>query len=136
LFEDDRRLLAENIDDTEFLNQMAICRDRLLEQRHELLEMARDPDVDDQVRVNAHHLIAEIGAAVFRLYEGGPGYLAARHRFPRTSLTGPGTSGAKLVLRKQKEEKEKEEEQKKEEGYYVYDNDDDNNNDKHCRKCV
>jgi AraC-like DNA-binding protein len=116
LFEEDRRLLAENIDDTEFLNQMAICRDRLLEQRRDLLEMAKDPGVDDQARINAHHLVAEIAAAILRLYEGGPGQLAARHRFPRTSLTGPGTTGAKLVLKKKEEQKEEYDELDYEEG--------------------
>jgi hypothetical protein len=100
LFEDDRRLLAENIDDTEFLNQMALCRDRLLEQRRELLEMARNSDIDPQVRINAYHLIAEIASAVFKIYEGGPAWLAARHRFPKTSLTGPTSRGARLVLTK------------------------------------
>lgn len=40
----------------------------------------------------------EIAAAVLRLYEGGPAILSQRHRFPRTSLTGPGTTGLKLVL--------------------------------------
>jgi hypothetical protein len=38
LFEHDRRLLAENVSDEEILNQMAISRDRLLEQRCDLWE--------------------------------------------------------------------------------------------------
>jgi hypothetical protein len=42
LFEDDRRLLAENVSDEEFLNQMAVARDRLLDQRRDLLEMAKE----------------------------------------------------------------------------------------------
>ena len=61
IFANDRRLLAENVSDEEFLNQMAICKDRLLEQRRDVLEMAHDPEIDDQVRINAHHLAVEIG---------------------------------------------------------------------------
>src|SRR5688572_30980786 len=106
LFEDDRRLLAENVSDEEFLNQMAVARDRLLEQRRDLIEMARNPNTDPADRISAHHLIAEIAAAVLRLYEGGPALLSQRHAFPRTSLTGPGTTGLKLVL----DNKEKKEE--------------------------
>jgi hypothetical protein len=119
IFANDRRLLVENIDDTEFLNQMAVARDRLLEQRRDLLEMARDPEIDDQARINAHHLVAEISAAVLRIYEGGPAILSQRHAFPRTSLTGPGTTGVRLVLKKKKEEEEEREQSqnnKKEKG--------------------
>ena len=106
IFANDRRLLAENVDDTEFLNQMAVARDRLLEQRRELLEMARDPEIDHQARINAHHLVAEISAAALRIYEGGPAILSQRHALPRTSLTGPGTTGVRLVLKKNEEEEE------------------------------
>jgi hypothetical protein len=111
IFANDRRLLAENVDDTEFLNQMAVARDRLLEQRRDLLKMARDPEIDDQARINAHHLVAEISAAVLRIYEGGPPILSQRHAFPRTSLTGPGTTGVRLVLKKKKDEEEEEEQE-------------------------
>jgi hypothetical protein len=107
LFEDDRRLLAENVSDEEFLNQMAIARDRLLEQRRDLMEMARDPNTDAADRISAHHLAAEVAAAVLRLYEGGPAILSQRHAFPRTSLTRPGTNGLKLVLSKEEEEEGK-----------------------------
>jgi hypothetical protein len=100
IFANDRRLLVENVSDEEFLNQMIICKDRLLEQRRDVLEMARDPEIDDQVRINAHHLAAEIAAAVLRIYEGGPAILSQRHAFPRTSLTGPETTGVRLVLKK------------------------------------
>jgi hypothetical protein len=48
IFANDRRLLVENVSDEEFLNQMAICKDRLLEQRRDVLEMAHDPEIDDQ----------------------------------------------------------------------------------------
>lgn len=106
VFADDRRLLAENITDDEFLNQMAICRDRLLEDRRTLQEWMKDPNFRDKVA--AMHLSAEIAAAVFRIYESGPSLLAARHQFPRTSLTAKGTTGAKLVLRKREEEEEEE----------------------------
>jgi hypothetical protein len=111
IFANDRRLLVENVSDEEFLNQMAICKDRLLEQRRDVLEMAHDPEIDDQVRINAHHLAGEIAAAVLRIYEGGPAILSQRHAFPRTSLTGPGTTGVRLVLKKKKEEEEEEQEQ-------------------------
>jgi hypothetical protein len=43
LFEHDRRLLAEKVSDEEILNQMAIARDHLLEQRCDLLEMTVIP---------------------------------------------------------------------------------------------
>lgn len=106
LFEDDRRLLAENVSDEEILNQMAITRDRLLEQRRDLLEMTRDPNIDPADRISAHHLIAEIAAAVLRIYDSGPARLSQRHTFPRTSLTGPGTTGLKLLIKKKNEEEE------------------------------
>lgn len=54
------------------------------------------------------HLSAEIAAAVFRIQEGGPSHLAARHRFGCTSLTAKGTAGARLVLQKTRREQEKE----------------------------
>jgi hypothetical protein len=99
IFANDRRLLVENVSDEEFLNQMAICKDRLLEQRRDVLEMAHDPEIDDQVRINAHHLAAEIAAAVLRIYEGGPAILSQRHAFPKTAaLTAPGTTGLRLVM--------------------------------------
>jgi hypothetical protein len=99
IFANDRRLLLENVSDEEFLNQMIICKDRLLEQRRDVLEIAHDPEIDDQVRINAHHLAAEIAAAVLRIYEGGPAILSQRHAFPKTAaLTAPGTTGLKLVL--------------------------------------
>jgi hypothetical protein len=114
IFANDRRLLVENVSDEEFLNQMAICKDRLLEQRRDVLEMAHDPEIDDQVRINAHHLAAEIAAAVLRIYEGGPTILSQRHAFPRTSLTGPGNTGVRLVLKKKQEEKEQQQEKEEE----------------------
>ncbi len=100
IFANDRRLLSENVTDDEFLNQMAICKDRLLEQRRDLMEMIKEPEVDNDTKIKAHHLGAEIAAAVFRIYESGPGLLSQRHAFPRTSLTGPGTTGTRLVLKK------------------------------------
>jgi ACT domain-containing protein len=41
IFANDRRLLAENVTDEEFLNQMVICRDRLLQQRRDVLKIQR-----------------------------------------------------------------------------------------------
>jgi AraC-like DNA-binding protein len=105
VFEDDRRLLAENISDEEMLNQMAICRDRLLKQRRDILEqIINNPDTDDKARIAGHHLAAEIAAAVPRLYTEGPAVLASRHKFPRTSLTAEGTTGVKLILKKKNKE--------------------------------
>ena len=111
IFANDRRLLVENVSDEEFLNQMVICKDRLLEQRRDVLEMAHDPEINDQVRINAHHLAAEIAVAVLRIYEGGPAILSQRHAFPRTSLTGPGITGVRLVLKKKEKEEEEEEQE-------------------------
>jgi hypothetical protein len=65
-----------------------------------------DPNIDPADRISAHHLVAEIAAAVLRLYEGGPAILSQRHTFPRTSLTGPATTGLKLVLNNNKMKKE------------------------------
>lgn len=114
VFADDRRLLAENISDEEFLNQSAICRDRLLKQRRDIIEqIINNPDSDNKSKIAAHHLIAEIAAGVLRLYTEGPRVLASRHKFPRTSLTTAegATTGVKLVLKKN------ERLEKKEEGY-------------------
>jgi hypothetical protein len=100
VFVDDRHLLAENISDEEVLNQMAICRDRLLKQHRDILEqIINNPDADDKARIAAHHLVAEIAAAVLRLYTEGPAVLASRHKFPRTSLTNTAeSSGLRLKL--------------------------------------
>lgn len=59
---------------------------------------------------------AQTNAAVFRLYEFGPAILAQRHAFPRTSLIGPGTTGAKLVLNKDNEDAMDELAEEEEEG--------------------
>jgi hypothetical protein len=59
-------------------------------------------------------MAAEISAAVLRIYEGGPAILSQRHTFPRTSLTGPGTTGVRLVLKKKEEEKEQQQEKEEE----------------------
>jgi hypothetical protein len=45
--------------------------------------MAKDPKFDSQARINAHHLVAEIVAAVLRIYESGPALLSQHHRFPK-----------------------------------------------------
>jgi hypothetical protein len=69
--------------------------------------MTRDPNIDPADRISAHHLIAEIAAAVLRIYDSGRTRLSQRHAFPRTSLTGPGTTGLKLVIKKKKKKKKK-----------------------------
>ena len=92
VYEDDRRLLAENINDTEILNQMAIARDRWMAQRHDLLEMARNSEIDDNAWVNCHHLAAEILAACLKLYTEGPAILATRHKMFRSLLSPPAVS--------------------------------------------
>jgi AraC-like DNA-binding protein len=99
VFENDRRLLAERVSDEETLNQMAICRDRLLSQRRDILEqIANNPESDDKARVDAHHLAGEIAAAVIKFYTEGPVILSQRHRFPETSLTDAESSGLRLKL--------------------------------------
>ena len=111
IFANDRRLLVENVSDEEMLNQMAICRDRLLKQRRDIIEqIINNPESDDKARIAAHHLAAEITAAVFRIHTEGPAMLASRHNFPRTSLTtAAGTTGVKLVLKKREGREEKRE---------------------------
>lgn len=105
VYEDDRRLLAENINDTEILNQMAIAQDRWMAQRHDLLEMARDPEVDDNARVNCHHLAAEILAACLKLYTDGPAIVASRYRVFK-SLAPPPSSSPSLQEEQEEEEDE------------------------------
>jgi AraC-like DNA-binding protein len=102
VFADDRRLIAENISDEEALNQMAICRDRLLKQRRDILEqIANSPDADFKARIAAHHLAGENAAVALKVYTEGPGILASRHQFPRTSLVdNNGTTGLRLKLSK------------------------------------
>lgn len=75
--------------------------------------MAHDPEFDDKARINAHHLAAEIAAAVFRTHTEGPAVLASRHEFHRISLTAEGTTGVKLISDKKnnKEGLEEEEEE-------------------------
>jgi hypothetical protein len=92
VYEDDRRLLTENLNDTEILNQMAIARDRWMAQRHDLLEMARNAEIDDNARINAHHLAAEIAAAVLKLYTEGPAVLATRHKVSRSLVSAAPSS--------------------------------------------
>jgi hypothetical protein len=105
LFEDDRRVLAQNIMDEEVLNQMAICRDRLLKQRLDILQqIANNPQADFKARVEAHHLAGEIAAVVLKLYTDGPTILSRRHTFPRVSLTGKDAASLRLVEMKGEEQ--------------------------------
>jgi AraC-like DNA-binding protein len=61
VFEDDRCLIAENISNEEMLNQMAICRDRLLKHRRDILEqIANNPKADNKAMIAAHHIAGEI----------------------------------------------------------------------------
>jgi hypothetical protein len=53
--------------------------------RRTLQEWMKDPEFKDKVK--AMNLSSEIAAAVLQLSEGIPNFLAARHEFPRTSLT-------------------------------------------------
>jgi len=91
----------------EMRRQILIRRDRLLEDRRTLQEWMKDPNFKD--KVNAMHLAAEISGAVLRLYDSGPGYLSKRHSFPYydrlTERTG-GTTGARVVLKKQQQEQQ------------------------------
>lgn len=96
--------------------QIRICRDRLLEDGRTLQEWMKDPNFKD--KVNAMHLSAEIAAAVIRLYDSGPGLLSKRHAFPHyNSLTErEGTTGARLVLKKQSQQSQPQQQQEGE--YY------------------
>jgi hypothetical protein len=51
-------LLAENMDDTEKLNQIIICRERWLAQRREVLEMNKAPGFNDEAKIDGEHLAA------------------------------------------------------------------------------
>jgi hypothetical protein len=115
VFEDDRRLLVDTTDDVTFLNEMAICKERFLAQYQNVVGMACDSSLDPSDRNAAHHLAAEIAAAVLRLHEGGPGLLAQRHQFPKSSLTAPETTGLRLVLKEQEQEQQEDHQQQEEE---------------------
>jgi hypothetical protein len=60
-------------------------------------------------------IAAEIAAAVFRTHTEGPGVLASRHKFPRTSLSAEGTTEVKLILDKKNNKEGLEEEEEEEE---------------------
>jgi hypothetical protein len=79
----------------ELKRQYVITRDRLLEQRRDLIEMTKDSNVKGEVKISAHHLAAEISAAVIRIYTEGPAVVARVHTFPRNSLTS-GSTGLRL----------------------------------------
>jgi hypothetical protein len=64
--EDDRRLLSEVVTDNEKLNQMAICRDRLLGDRVRMLQLVEDKSF--QGRVAAQHLASEIAVVIMKIY--------------------------------------------------------------------
>jgi hypothetical protein len=55
--------------------------------RRDLEQMAKDKEVDAKARVDVHHLEGELTVAIFKLYTESPTILAARHKFPETSLT-------------------------------------------------
>jgi AraC-like DNA-binding protein len=57
VFEDDRRLIAENISDEEVLNQMAICIDRLLKQRRDILEQIANNNPKEIIKQGLTHII-------------------------------------------------------------------------------
>jgi hypothetical protein len=102
IFTDDKTFLEDNIivnGRQELKRQYIIARDRLLEQRRDLVEMTKDSTVKDEVKISAHHLAAEISAAVIRIYVEGPATVARVHTFPRNSMTAAGTTGLRLNLR-------------------------------------
>jgi AraC-like DNA-binding protein len=69
VFEDDRRLIAENINDEQMLNQMAICRDWLLKHRSDILkQIANIPKTDNKAMIAAHHIAGDIAIIVMKLY--------------------------------------------------------------------
>jgi Homeodomain-like domain len=84
IFSEEKAFLEDNIivnGRQELKRQFIISRDRLLEQRRDLIEMTKDPNVKDEVKISAHHLIAEISAAVLRIYAEGPAVVAQTHTF-------------------------------------------------------
>ena len=101
IFAEEKSFLEDNImvkGRQELKRQYIIARDRLLEQRRDLIEMTKDPNVKGEVKISAHHLAAEISAAVIRIYTEGPAVVARVHTFPRNSLTEPGSTGIRLNL--------------------------------------
>ena len=110
VFENDRKLFADRISEQEALNQFALCRDRLLKQRSDLLEgVGNNPAADWRARVDAHHLSGEIAATILKLYIQAPAMLAQRHQFPDTvslPLAEQGKSGIQVILKNEKEEEE------------------------------
>jgi hypothetical protein len=93
VFQDDRCLLAENVNDNEVLNQMAQCKDRLLKQRLDLLDgVANNPKADWRARVEAHHLAGEMAAIVMKLYTDGPAILAQRQHLSNLELASSASS--------------------------------------------
>lgn len=101
IFAVDRRLLVENVSADEIMNQVIICRDRLLAQRHRILEdIANNKAADFKSCVAAHHLAGEISAIVLKLYSEGPLMVASRQTCVKASLKGLTTMKSKLELSK------------------------------------
>jgi hypothetical protein len=102
IFAEEKTFLEDNIlvnGRQELKRQYIIARDRLLEQRRDLIEMTKDPNVKGEVKISAHHLAAEIfSAAVIRIYAEGPAVVVRVHTFPRNSLTASGSTGLRLNL--------------------------------------
>jgi hypothetical protein len=101
IFAEEKSFFEDNIivnGRQELKRQYIIARDRLLEQRRDLIAMTKDPNVKGEVKISAHHLAAEISAAVIRIYTEGPAVVARVHTFPRNSLTASGSTGLRLNL--------------------------------------
>jgi hypothetical protein len=101
MFAEEKTFLEDNVivnGRQELKRQYIIARDRSLEQRRNLIEMTKDPNVKGEVKISAHHLAAEISAAVIRIYTEGPATMAQTHTFPRNSLTASGSTGLRLNL--------------------------------------
>jgi hypothetical protein len=102
VFEDDRRLLAENMDDTEKLNQIIICRERWLAQRREVLEMNKAPGFNDEAKIDGEHLAAVLAWGAKEINIRGAALLGHSYpyQFPKySSLVAAGSTTTNLRLK-------------------------------------
>jgi hypothetical protein len=52
------------------LSQINILEPRMAKQRRDVLAIANDSAMNGKIRIDAHHLAAELTAAITRIYEG------------------------------------------------------------------
>lgn len=79
----ERQVLARKLTDDEVLDQLAILEPRLTNRRREIINAAKDPNVDPKrltAIVAAFNLSEEIAAAIFRIHaHAAPGVLRDRN---------------------------------------------------------